>query len=165
MIKDLGTRQIAAEKIILIAAYIALLTFSLAGCGSRADDSTIAKPEDFVGTWETTHLELGGKPLDLTQASFTLDLDEDMTGTLTTGLSTQDVEWEIRGFYGEYVDVQIVVSLQESVPVGDVDADLKGLNLLYSTEDQTLSFEQSWHGDVNGMDARFELSGVFERNE
>lgn len=71
----------------------------------------MAKPEEFTGIWEPTQLELGGKTFDLSNESFSIELKEDMSGTLTAGTEEQNVQWEIRGFYGEYVDVRIVVTL------------------------------------------------------
>ena len=133
------------------------------GCGSKEDDSRIAKPEEFAGIWEPVELVLGGNSLDVSQTSFSLELNEDYTGSLTSDSKTQDIKWEIRGFKGEYTDVRIAVTIPESFPIYGIDADLKGLNLLYSTEDHTLSFDESWTGSVNGMDARFTVSGILEK--
>ena len=71
--------------------------FLLTGC-AKEDDSKLVKPEEFVGIWEPSQLELGGKPYDLSKASFKIELNDDMSGTLTAGTEEQNVQWEIRGF-------------------------------------------------------------------
>lgn len=158
-------KWLAEKRIRAAFAFLLVMVccaFLLAGC-AKEDESKLAKPEEFVGIWEPSQLELGGKPYDLSKASFKIELNDDMSGTLTAGTEEQNVQWEIRGFKGEYVDVHIVVTLEKRFPLGGVNVDLKGFNFIYSTEDESLSFEQSWHGEVNGMEARFTLSGTMQR--
>ena len=148
--------------VLFVLSFVLCCFFLLLGC-TKKEDSRTAKPEEFAGIWEPSQLELGGKTLDLTKDTFKIELYDDLSGKLVAGNEEQNIQWEIRGFKGEYVDVRVFVTLEKSFPLGGVDADPKSFMFIYSTENDTFSFENSWHSEVNGMDARFNLSGIMKR--
>ncbi len=155
------------RKLFIIVLLITLCCgLLLTGCGGDRDDPRTAKPEEFTGIWKPTELYLGKDPLDLSNDSFSIELNDNMTGTLSTSTETQDVKWEIRGFKGEYTDVRIVVTLENSFSLGGVKVDPKScFNFIYSTEDKSLSFESTWLEKNNGFDIRFTLSGILKKIE
>ncbi len=151
------------RRFVLVSLIVSLCgIFLLMGC-EKEDDKKLAKPEEFSGIWEPSQLEFGGKPYELTNGSFRIELYDDLSGKLTAGTEEQNIQWEIRGFKSEYVDIRIVVTLEKSFPIGGIDADPKSFNFIYSPEDDSFSFDTSWHSEVNGMDGRYTLSGIMKR--
>ena len=102
----------------------------------------------YVGTWKAYKLTLraksnsSDKETDL-DVPTTLILNDDMTGTLAIGESTQDVEWEIRYWEGLKIE-RAVIWLHEPFKLGNIMCDTESMMLEFGDTESTARFFYDW---------------------
>lgn len=109
----------------------------------------------YVGTWKTDKLTLEAK----TNASdnetdldvpVVLELNDDMTGTLTVGESTQDIEWEVRYWDGLKIE-RAVLTLHETFQLKNLECDPENMMLEFGDTEGTARLFYHWPSQSAGV--------------
>lgn len=164
---------ITKKATLLVLALVTMSAIALAGCGgsgtsansatssSSAASSSAASAQQadeqaqpYVGTWEADKLTLqvktnsGDKETEL-DVPVLLELDDDMTGTLTAGDSTQDIEWEVR--YWESLKIErAVVWLHEPFELGNIVCDTENMMLEFGDSETSARLFYHWTSQSAG---------------
>lgn len=110
----------------------------------QADDQAMA----YVGTWKTDKLTLQSKTNDSDKETdldvpVALELNDNMTGTLTVGENTQNVEWEVR--YWESLKIErAVISLHEPFELSGIVCDTENLMLEFADTENSARLFNHW---------------------
>ena len=110
----------------------------------QADDQAMA----YVGTWKTDKLTLQSKTNDSDKETdldvpVALELNDNMTGTLTVGENTQNVEWEVR--YWESLKIErAVISLHEPFELSGIVCDTENLMLEFANTENSARLFNHW---------------------
>ena len=77
------------KKISILLAIMMISVFAFAACGDEEESK-------FVGTWNAVYCEANGQevPVEEVLGSFSFELRDDMTVTVTVGEESEDGEWE-----------------------------------------------------------------------
>ena len=130
------------------AASASAAASSSAASAQQADEQ--AQP--YVGTWKADSLTLEAKTNSSDKETnldipVSLELANDMTGTLTVGDSTQAIEWEIR--YWESLKVErAVITLHEPFTLGDIVCDAENLMLEFGDSKTNAHLFYHWTSSV-----------------
>ena len=118
---------------------------SSAASAQQADEQA----QQYVGTWKAYKVTLQVK----TNASdnttdvdvpIVIELYDDMTGKVTFGESTQDVEWEVR--YWDALKVErAVIWLHETFPLGKIECDAEDLMLELQDSGNRAHYFANWN--------------------
>ena len=117
---------------------------SSAAAIQQADDQAMA----YVGTWKTDKLTLQSKTNDSDKETdldvpVALELNDNMTGTLTVGENTQNVEWEVR--YWESLKIErAVISLHEPFELSGIVCDTENLMLEFANTENSARLFNHW---------------------
>ena len=123
---------------------MALSASSSAAAIRQADDQAMA----YVGTWKTDKLTLQSKTNDSDKETdldvpVALELNDNMTGTLTVGENTQNVEWEVR--YWESLKIErAVISLHEPFELSGIVCDTENLMLEFANTENSARLFNHW---------------------
>lgn len=141
----------------------AVFAIAVTGCGDTsasesagAGDSSGAasarqadeQAEPYVGTWKAEKLTLvtkttkGDKETDL-DIPVSVELDGDMTGKVTIGDSSQDVEWEVRTWESLKIE-RAVITLHEPFEIKGIICDPDNLLLEFSDSDASAQLFNHW---------------------
>ena len=157
------TRNMALFALAIVTA----CAIALAGCGSTsassganesesANDTASAAPTQqaderalpYVGTWKGNEITLGAqtnassKETDL-DVPVSIELDSDMTGTLTVGTSEQEFEWEVREWDNLELE-RVVVTLHETFEIENLVCDPEHLMLEFEDSQDCLHLFADW---------------------
>lgn len=163
---------ITRKAALLALAIATVCAIALAGCGSSgatsgasssagaaasaSSSAASAQQADeqamqYVGTWKADKLTLRAKSnssdketdLDVPVA---LELNDDMTGTLAVGESTQNVEWEVRHWDNLKVE-RAVITLHEPFELGNIVCDTESMMLELGDSGSSARFFYDWNSD------------------
>ena len=120
--------------------------------GASSNSASVQQADEqampYVGTWKTDKLTLeaktnsSDKETDL-DVPVTLQLNDDMTGTLAVGESTQNIEWEVR--YWENLKIErAVITLHESFQLKNLKCDPENMMLEFADSENSARLFYQW---------------------
>ena len=121
----------------------------------------------YVGTWRTDRLTLrvksnsSDKETDV-DVTVVLELNDDMTGTLTVGESTQDIEWEVR-YWNNLKIERAVVTLHEPFKLGGIVCDSESMMLEFGDSESSARFFFDWKSSAQSG-ARLSVNMTVEKD-
>ena len=139
-----STASASASAAVSASANASTDASNSAAATQQADEQAMA----YVGTWKTDKLTLEAKTnasdeetdLDVPVA---LELNDDMTGTLTVGESTQNFEWEVR--YWENLKIErAVITLHETFQLKNLKCDPGNMMLELADSENSARLFYNW---------------------